>query len=62
MTCMTFLAQPMAMATTQLARITRYEVFASRQEQNSRHVPRMNWIVVTGTNGKRVLRMQCGGG
>ncbi len=62
MTCMTLLAQPLAMATTQLARVIRYEVSAPRQEQNqqqnTRHTPRMNWVVVTGKDGNRVLRMQ----
>jgi hypothetical protein len=58
MTCMTALAQPMAMATTQLARVIRYEVSAPRQEQNAGHTPRMNWVVVTDSVGNRVLRMQ----
>ena len=47
MTCMTALAQPMAMATTELARVIRYDVSAPRQEQNRGHAPRMNWVVVT---------------
>ncbi len=58
MTCMTLLAQPMATATTQLARVIRYEVSAPLQEQNAGHTPRMNWVVVTGRNGNRVLRMR----
>jgi hypothetical protein len=57
MTCITLLAQPMAMATTQLARVIRYEVSAPRQEHTG-HTPRMNWVVVTDKNGNRVLRMQ----
>jgi len=58
MTCMTLLAQPMAMATTQLARVIHYEVSAPRQEQNTGHTPRMNWVLVTGKDGNRLLRMQ----
>jgi hypothetical protein len=59
MACITFLAQPMAMATTQFARVIRYEASAPWQEQNTRRQPlRMNWVVVTGKNGNRVLRMQ----
>ena len=59
MACMTLLAQPMAMATTQLARVIRYEVSAPWEEPNSGRQPlRMNWVVVTGKNGSRLLRMQ----
>jgi hypothetical protein len=59
MACITLLAQPMAMATTQLARVIRYEVSAPWQEQNTERQPlRMNWVVVTGKNGSRALRMQ----
>jgi hypothetical protein len=59
MACMTLLAQPMAMATTQLPRIIRYELSAPWQEQKTERQPlRMNWVVVTGKNGSRVLRMQ----
>jgi hypothetical protein len=39
-TCMTALAQPMAMATTELARVIRYDISAPRQEQNTGHTPR----------------------
>jgi len=35
----------MAMATTELARVLRYDVSAPRQEQNRGHTPRMNWVV-----------------
>jgi hypothetical protein len=49
----------MAMATTQLARVTRHEVSAPWQEQNTGRQPlRMNWVVVTGKSGNRRLRMQ----
>jgi hypothetical protein len=58
MTCMTVPAQPLAMATTQLASVIRYEVPALRQQQKTGHTPRMNWVVVTGKDGNRVLRMQ----
>ena len=59
MACMTLLAPPVAMATTQLARVFGYEASAPRQEQHTeRHPLRMNWVVVTGKNGSRVLRMQ----
>jgi hypothetical protein len=59
MACMTLLAQPMAMATTQLTRTIGYEVSALWQERNTERQPlRMNWVVVTGNNGNRMLRMQ----
>jgi hypothetical protein len=59
MACITLLAQPMAMATTQLARVIRCDVSAPWQEQNTERQPlRMNWVVVTGKNGSRALRMQ----
>ena len=48
----------MAMATTQLVRVIRYEVSAPRKEQNTGHTPRMNWVVVTDSVANRVLRMQ----
>jgi hypothetical protein len=59
MACMTLLAYPVAMATTQLARVIGYEVSVPQQEQETGRQPlRMNWVVVTGKNGSRVLRMQ----
>ncbi|HXM09173.1 MAG TPA: hypothetical protein VN946_04400 [Terriglobales bacterium] len=58
MTCMTVVAQPLAMATTQLASVIRSEGPALRQEQKTGNTPRMNWVVVTGKDGNRVLRMQ----
>ena len=49
----------MAMATTQLARVIRYEVPVRQQEPNTERKPlRMNWVVVTGSDGSRVLRMR----
>jgi hypothetical protein len=59
MACMTLLASPMAMATTQFARVFRYEESAPWPEQYTGRQPlRMNWVVVTGRNRSRVLRMQ----
>ncbi len=59
MACITLLTQPMAMATTQLERVIRYEVSAPWQEQPTERQPlRMNWVVVTGRSGNRELRMQ----
>jgi hypothetical protein len=59
MACMTLLAPSMAMATTQFARVIGYEVSAPWQERNmDRKLLRMNWVVVTGNGGSRVLRMQ----
>jgi len=59
MACMTLFGQPMAMATTRLARVIRYEVSAPWQEQSTERQPlRMNWVVVTGKDGSRSLRTQ----
>jgi hypothetical protein len=60
MACMTLSAQPVAMATTQLARIIRYDISAPWHfEQITEPQPlRMNWVVVTDQNGSRALRMQ----
>jgi len=58
MACM--LAQPATMATTQLAREISYEVSTPCPwTLNTERQPlRMNWVVVTGKNGSRQLRMQ----
>ena len=60
MACITLFAQPMAMATTQLAREIRYEVSVQQQwtDDTKRQLLRMNWVVVTGKDGSRQLRMQ----
>jgi hypothetical protein len=60
MACMTLLAQPVTMATTQLAREIPYKVSNPWQwTHNTERQPlRMNWVVVTGKNGRRQLRMQ----
>jgi hypothetical protein len=58
MACITLIARPMAMATTQLARAIRYEVTVTQQLHNIERLPlRMNWVVVTGKDGTRALRM-----
>jgi hypothetical protein len=59
MACITF-ALPVAMATTQFAPVIRYEISAPwHSEQPTERQPlRMNWVVVTGKNGSRKLRMQ----
>jgi hypothetical protein len=57
---MTLLAKPMTMATTQLAREIRYEGSIPWQstDDTKRQPLRMNWVVVTGEDGRRQLRMQ----
>jgi hypothetical protein len=60
MACMTLLAPPLAMATTQLARRTCFEIPApwSPELNTLRHSLRMNWVVVTGKSGCPELRAQ----
>jgi hypothetical protein len=60
MTCMTLFVQPMAMATTQLAREIRHERALSWQmEPKAEHKSlRMSWVVVTDERGQRQLRMR----
>jgi len=60
MNCMTAFAEAMAMPTTQLTRVIRYEYAASRQlESNAeRKSPRMSWVVVAANNGRRQLQIQ----
>jgi hypothetical protein len=60
MACITLFAPTMAMATTPFARVIRCEASAPwHSEQNAESQPlRMNWVVVTGKNGNRRLRMQ----
>ncbi len=59
MTCMTAFAQAMAVPTTQLTRVIPYENAAFwRLEGNAEHKsPRMSWVVVTGKDGRRRLRI-----
>ena len=60
MACMSLFAPSVAMATTQLSRVIRYEHSVPLQlEQKIEQQPlRMNWVVVTDKNGSRRLRMQ----
>jgi len=61
MSCMTLFVQPAAMATTQLVEATRYEVTTSWPVEltTERKLPlHMSWVVVTGDDGKRQLRMR----
>ncbi len=60
MACITLFAQPMAMATTQLARVIQQES-ESTWQTNATVEPKslsMSWVVVTDSNGGRKLRMQ----
>jgi len=49
---------PMAMATTQVARVIRYESAEPwiLEKTMARQPLRMNWVVVTDKDGKRALR------
>ena len=60
MACMTLFAQPLAMATTQLARVVQYEdVSTLHLESKVERSPlRMSWVVVTDGDGKPKLRMR----
>jgi hypothetical protein len=60
MACMTLFAPRVAMTTTQLPRVIRYELSVPLQlEPKIEQQPlRMNWVVVTDKNGSRRLRMQ----
>jgi hypothetical protein len=60
MACMTLFAPSVAMATTQLPRVIRYEHSVPLQlEPRIEQQPlRMNWVVVTDKNGSRRLSMQ----
>ena len=59
MTCMTLLAQPRAMATTQLvSAIQPEENFSWNLEPKTEHkLLHTSWVVVTDERGKRQLRM-----
>jgi hypothetical protein len=59
MACMTLTAQPLAMATTQLARVVSPECAPGWQfEATVDRAPlRMSWVVVTDSDGKAQLRM-----
>jgi hypothetical protein len=60
MSCITFFAQPLAMATTQLARMVRSETASVWQFEDmmDRKLLSMSWVVVTDSNGNRKLQMQ----
>ena len=58
MACMTLIA-PMAMATTQLARVVRYEEASVLEDPRLERSPlRMSWVVATDGDGKRKLQIQ----
>ena len=59
MACTEFLAPPVAMATTQFARNIGSHVSTTRawKLNNRLNLSRMNWVVVTGKNSARGLRM-----
>lgn len=60
MASITLFAQPPAMATTQLARVIRYETHSNWGFGNSaeRNRVSVSWVVVTDGNGNRKLQMQ----
>jgi hypothetical protein len=59
MACITLFA-PVAMATSELARAIHYEDASTGQFESNveRTSLRMNWVVVTDSNGRRTLQMQ----
>jgi hypothetical protein len=59
MACMTLFVQPMAMATTQLARVIHYQDGFEKLEGNlERNSLRTSWVVVTDGDGCQRLQMQ----
>jgi hypothetical protein len=60
MACITLYAQPLAMATTQLARAVHYKVAPNAQLERTveRKSLSMSWVVVTDSNGNRKLQIQ----
>jgi hypothetical protein len=60
MACITLFAQPMAMATTQLARAIHNEYVSASQLEGDveRKSLSMSWVVVSDINGKRKLQIQ----
>ncbi len=59
MACMTLIAQPMAMATTHLARVNHNQDAFEQLEGNlDRNSLRMSWVVVTDGDGCQRLEMQ----
>jgi hypothetical protein len=63
MTCVTAFAEATAMTTTQFARVIQCRVLqfedtaCSKLESSDERKPRMSWVVVTGKDGKRQLRI-----
>ena len=57
MSCMTLFAQPMAMATTELARVIHYEDAMQLEGNLERNSLRMSWVVVTDGDGRPKLQM-----
>lgn len=58
MACITWIA-PMTMATTQLARVVRYEEASVLKNPRLERTPlRMSWVVATDGDGKRKLHIQ----
>ena len=58
MCCITLTALALTMPTTELTRAVIHEVPTPWLPQNADRKPvRMNWVVVTDTNGNRQLRM-----
>jgi len=61
MSCMTLFVQQAAMATTQLVHATRQEnsnIWRVEPMAERKQPLSMSWVVVTGDNGKRQLRMR----
>jgi hypothetical protein len=59
MVCITLFAQPMAMATTQLARAIPHQTALRQMEAGAaRSTLRMSWVVVTDGDGKKKLRIE----
>ncbi len=60
MACMTMFAPPLALTTTQLARVVRYEDGSAWQlEARAESTPlRMSWVVVSDRDGKPKLQIQ----
>ena len=53
------LIKPMAMATTQLARVVRYEKASVLENPRVERTPlRMSWVVATDGDGKRKLQIE----
>jgi|HubBroStandDraft_4_1064222.scaffolds.fasta_scaffold629819_1 hypothetical protein len=60
MACITLFAQPMAMATTQLARVIHYDNASPGRREGTveRKSLSMSWVVATDANGNRKLQIR----